>query len=148
MKKKMIVGAVVFEFSTDSEDVNASWIKRTFSSEYNSLYIMTLGVVDELRSSGLAKRLLDQTITFAQSRPNISLISLHVVSYNKRAIKFYKKHNFDYLEYLSDHYHIMGKEYDGLKLGLFVNGGKRREKWLPWFKRVVFRMEIIDEWPV
>ena len=30
------------------------------------------------------------------------------------------------LNYLNDHYHIMGKEYDGLKLGLFVNNGIRR----------------------
>lgn len=66
------------------------------------------------------------------------------MDYNKRAIKFYKKHNFSLLDYLGEHYHIMGKEYDGFKLGLFVNGGKRREKWTPWFKRVIFRMEIID----
>lgn len=87
---------------------------------------MTLGVVDELRSTGLAKRLLEKLINYAQSLPKIGLVLLHVVSYNRRAIKFYKKNGFSMLEYITDHYHIMGKEYDGLKLGLFVNEGKRR----------------------
>jgi RimJ/RimL family protein N-acetyltransferase len=58
--------------------------------------------------------------------PKIGLVLLHVVSYNRRAIKFYKKNGFSMLEYITDHYHIMGKEYDGLKLGIFVNEGKRR----------------------
>jgi len=42
----------------------------------------------------------------------------------------------------------MGKEYGGLKLGLFVNGGKRREGWIPWIKRVLFWQTGKEEWPV
>ena len=70
---------------------------------------MTLGVIDELRSSGLAKRLLEKTFHEAHKSPHIKLIQLHVVDYNKRAIKFYQKNNFSMLDYLSEHYHIMGK---------------------------------------
>lgn len=65
-----------------------------FLSQENTLYIMTLGVVDELRSTGLARRLLDKLIIYAQALPKIGLILLHVVSYNLRAIKFYKKNKF------------------------------------------------------
>jgi ribosomal protein S18 acetylase RimI-like enzyme len=61
-----------------------------------------------MRSTGLAKRLLDQTIAHAQTMPKVELIMLHVVSYNLRAIKFYKKHGFHMLDYLTQHYHIMG----------------------------------------
>lgn len=46
------------------------------------------------------------------------------MGYNKRAIAFYKKNGYILLESIEDHYHIMGKEYGGLKLGLFVNGGQ------------------------
>jgi hypothetical protein len=42
----------------------------------------------------------------------------------------------------------MGKEYGGLKLGLFVNGGKRREGWFPWIRRVILRRTEVEEWPV
>lgn len=42
----------------------------------------------------------------------------------------------------------MGQEYAALKLGLFINGGTRREGWIPWIKRVVFGKTQIDEWPM
>ena len=141
---KVIVGAVIFESNFQIQDVQASLYTRLFSNQSNCLYIMTLGVVDQLRSTGLAKRLLEQTILHAQQMPKIEILSLHVVAYNTRAIKFYKKNGFSLLEYMSQHYRIFGKDYDGLKLGLFVNGGRRREKWGAWFKRKVLRMEVVD----
>lgn len=42
----VIVGAVIFEYSYDSEDLEVGWWSQTFAPEANSLYIMTLGVVD------------------------------------------------------------------------------------------------------
>lgn len=57
-EKAIIVGAVVFEVTSESEELDGGWFNRIFLSEENTLYIMTLGVVDELRSTGLAKLLL------------------------------------------------------------------------------------------
>ena len=108
---------------------------------------MTLGVIDEMRSKGLARRLLDQLFAFTAAQPKIQLVTLHVVAYNKRAIHFYKKNGFCLLERIDDHYHIMGQEHRGLKLGFYVNGGRKREGWLPWFKRLVMRKEAVEEWP-
>ncbi len=71
-----------------------------FGWKGNAIYVMTLGVVDELRSSGLANRLLKQMISYTEFLPSVKLIELHVVSYNKRAIKFYKKNGFSMLEYI------------------------------------------------
>lgn len=56
--KKVIVGAVVFEITSETEDLESNWLNRIFIEEENAIYVMTLGVVDELRSTGLAKRLL------------------------------------------------------------------------------------------
>ena len=109
---------------------------------------MTLGVIDEMRSTGLAKRLLNFLMDYAESRSEVQLVALHVIDYNLRAIRFYKKNQFKLLSYLSEHYHIAGKEYDGLKLGMFVNGGVQREKWLPWIKRVLLRVDNSSEWPI
>ena len=58
---------------------------------------MTLGVIDEFRSTGLAKKLLNQVVVFARDKPTIGIIFLHVVNYNKRAIKFYKNNGFSLL---------------------------------------------------
>lgn len=55
---------------------------------------MTLGVVDEMRSKGLAQRLLAKLLEYSAEHTKIQLISLHVVVYNKRAINFYKKNGF------------------------------------------------------
>jgi ribosomal protein S18 acetylase RimI-like enzyme len=79
-----------------------------FSLKENAIYIMTLGVIDEMRSRGLAKKLLDEMLHYTSDNPKVQLVTLHVVSYNKRAINFYKKNGFCLLEEIDDHYHIMG----------------------------------------
>lgn len=55
---------------------------------------MTLGVIDEMRSKGLANQLLKEVLLYASNRPTIGLVHLDVVAYNKRAINFYRKSNF------------------------------------------------------
>jgi hypothetical protein len=42
----VVVGAVVFEFTTEDEDLRSSWYSRMFAGDFNSIYIMTLGVID------------------------------------------------------------------------------------------------------
>ncbi len=101
------------------------WLNRMLAYSLNSISIMTLGVVDELRITGLARRLLQELYNFVVSKLKIKMVTLHVVA-NKRAIAFYLKNGYRFLESNPDHYHIMGKEYEGLKLGLFVNGGQIR----------------------
>ena len=76
---------------------------------HNAVYVMTLGVIDEMRSKGLAKRLLNKIVEFTIAEQSIRMIGLHVVDYNKRALNFYKKNGFELLESLNDHYHIMGR---------------------------------------
>jgi ribosomal protein S18 acetylase RimI-like enzyme len=84
----------------------------------------------------LARRLLQELYNFIASKGKIKVVTLHVVGYNKRAIAFYKKSGYRLLESIGDHYHIMGKEYQGLKLGMFVNGGQERQGWIRWFRKI------------
>lgn len=81
-------------------------------------YIMTLGVIDEVRKIGLGTMLLQQTYTkVAQSYPECEIIYLHVVDYNKSAINFYtSKNNFKVMKREIDHYVIFDEEYDALLL--------------------------------
>jgi ribosomal protein S18 acetylase RimI-like enzyme len=95
---RAIVGAVVFESSDDSDHLDDGWFNRMVLWQDRSLYIMTLGVIDEMRSRGLAKKLLDKIIECSQENPSIKFITLHVVDYNRRAINFYRKHGFELLE--------------------------------------------------
>ena len=84
----------------------------------------------------MARRLLQELYNFIASKGKIKVVTLHVVGYNKRAIAFYKKNGYRLLECIGDHYHIMGKEYEGFKLGLFVNGGQERQGWVRWFRKI------------
>jgi ribosomal protein S18 acetylase RimI-like enzyme len=59
-----MVGAVVFEPSDDTDHLVDSWLNRLMPWEQRSVYIMTLGVIDELRSRGLAPKLLQKVIEF------------------------------------------------------------------------------------
>jgi ribosomal protein S18 acetylase RimI-like enzyme len=144
---RAIAGAIVFEVTSETDHLVDGWVSRLLSLKNNAIYVMTLGVIDEMRSKGLARRLLDQIFQFSAADLRIQMISLHVVAYNKRAIGFYRKNGFALLERLEEHYHIMGQEYSGLKLGYFVNGGQRREGWMPWIRRVIFRGNNGQEWP-
>ncbi len=55
----------------------------------DSIYIMTLGVIDEFRQKGVGKMLVNRIIQIGKKYQNIKLVSLHVISYNKAAIRFY-----------------------------------------------------------
>jgi len=50
---------------------------------------MTLGVIDEFRQKGVGKMLVNRIIQIGKKYQNIKLVSLHVISYNKAAIRFY-----------------------------------------------------------
>ena len=82
--------------------------------EVQGCYIMTLGVIDEVRKLGIGTILLEKLYRqIAYNYPECGIIYLHVVSYNDSAIKFYKeKNDFKFLRTVQDHYEIFGKEYN------------------------------------
>ena len=91
---------------------------REYMDDVMGCYIMTLGVIDECRKLGIGTMLLEET--YRQVRyfyPECNLIYLHVVDYNKSAIKFYiNKNNFIEMGREENHYEIFNKEYDALIL--------------------------------
>ena len=94
-----------------------------FHEEPCVAYIMTIGVIDEIRRSGLGTRLLYELNYYLRSYySNICrAIILHVVSYNKVAINFYIKNHFLHLGSLTDYYNLEGQKYDALLLGILLH---------------------------
>ena len=65
------------------------------NEEIQVAYILTLGVIDELRKRGIASQLLCQTIKEIQARDtNCSVVALHVIEYNRAAMRLYEKNGF------------------------------------------------------
>ena len=74
-------------------------------------YIMTIGVIDEVRKLGIGTNLLHamtESVVFFQERA-VEALYLHVVSYNHQALAFYAKNEFNRIADLKDWYNIQGK---------------------------------------
>ena len=90
-------------------------------------YIMTLGVIDEMRRFGIGTKLLKQAQYLVQNKfPMCKALALHVVEYNRSAIRFYERNEFLFLKMLSKYYHIRGKEYTALLLALPLKNEKNQ----------------------
>ena len=74
---------------------------------------MTIGVIDECRRLGIGTKMLEHTINLVEREfDECILIYLHVISYNKSAIRFYLDNGFHKYELLKKHYCIDDVEYD------------------------------------
>ncbi|CEL92276.1 unnamed protein product [Vitrella brassicaformis CCMP3155] len=90
----------------------------------NLAYILTLGVADEFRRRGLARELILRTLQhYRQSEPAIKAIYLHVVTYNKAAIRLYESLQFQQLKHIPEFYQLLGKMYDSYLYACYINGG-------------------------
>lgn len=88
-KKRVIIGAIIYEFTAVDGSVLAkeSWMEF-IASNLCALYIMTLGVIDEFRGKGVATMLLNKVMEEANVNQQVRYVNLHVIVYNS-ACRFY-----------------------------------------------------------
>ncbi|ORZ14653.1 acyl-CoA N-acyltransferase [Absidia repens] len=71
----------------------------------NSVYIMTLGVLEPYRRLGLGDQLLEHILMEAGKEENaVNSVYLHVQINNDAAVAFYKKHGFEVVRTDKDYY--------------------------------------------
>ncbi len=93
--------------------------------DYNSVYIMTIGVIDECRKLNIGSNLIKYIINKALM-DNICIgVYLDVICYNTSAIKFYEKNGFKKVSTIKNYYHLKGELYD---CEVFVKIFTREEK--------------------
>lgn len=63
-------------------------------------YIMTLGLKKQFRRSKIGSQLVANCIEYAKNSRNCGAVYLHVITYNKPAIRFYENNNFQYFKEL------------------------------------------------
>ena len=81
---------------------------------YHCVYIMTIGVLDEYRQMQIGSKILDNIYNIAIKDDLCYGIYLHVIYYNKTAIKFYEKNKFKKVKVIKDYYDINDKKYDAI----------------------------------
>jgi hypothetical protein len=92
---------------------------------YKCIYVMTIGVLDELRQMHIGSNLLNYIYNIALDIENCIGVYLHVICYNEIAIKFYKKNKFRKVSKVNNYYYINGKNYDSF---VFLRLISKKEK--------------------
>ena len=92
---------------------------------YKCIYVMTIGVLDELRQMHIGTNLLNYIYNIALDIENCIGVYLHVICYNEIAIKFYKKNKFRKISKVKNYYYIKGKNYDSF---VFLRLISKKEK--------------------
>ena len=122
-KQTFIVGVLMYE--TRPLDL---YLKNSpllnFLKKYNGIYILSIGVIDELRQKGLATILMNKLLDSVKEDKKVKYLYLDVVEYNKAAIRFYEKIGFERVKTRESYYDIMDKKYDSLVYCLFINEGE------------------------
>jgi ribosomal protein S18 acetylase RimI-like enzyme len=86
------------------------------------LYILTLGLKDEYRRLGLATILINKLLEIGKQKKSCGAVYLHVIDYNKAALKFYEKNKFEFFREIPSFYIIDKKYYTSLLYIYYING--------------------------
>ncbi len=90
-------------------------------SDYDVMYILTLGCKPELQRTGMATAMLRLCIEHGKANPQCGAIYLHVIHDNDAAIKFYSKNGFSCERTLSAFYIIDQEAWSAYLYILYVN---------------------------
>jgi len=80
-----------------------SWKYDTFDG-VNSIYLMTISVLDEYRRYNIGSKLLQEVIKIHKDCKEIEYINLHVQISNQVALKFYEKNQFTRVKLVENYY--------------------------------------------
>lgn len=86
------------------------------------LYILTLGLKYEYRRLGLATILINKLLEYGTKNKSCGAVYLHVIDYNKAALKFYEKNKFEFFREINSFYIIDKKYYTALLYIYYING--------------------------
>lgn len=119
----IVAGIVLFRLSLNASN-NLLRCTYLWQDTY-SAYIVTIGVVEELRGLGIASELISRCQSSCEEFTERPLyLYLHVAAYNYEAIPFYEKRGFLRADHISEHYYIDGKFYDAYLYVLYINHAK------------------------
>ena len=120
-EKEYILGSIFCEIKNEKNFYSSTKLKinnKTFCDKifnfYEYCYIMTIGVIDECRNIGLGSKLLNEVISFIQTKRKKCLaIYLHVIEYNTVAIRFYLKNEFVECNNIRNYYFLNQTYFQG-----------------------------------
>ena len=118
---------------------------RSIEKTCKVAYILTLGVVGQMRRQGIATILLNKLTENLTTNPvfeDCKAIYLHVLTTNVAAINFYEKSHFRRHKLLPLYYLINSAACDGYCYVLYLNGGRPPPTMLYPFQNNFYSIQI------
>ena len=122
LESSRIVGCILGQFTETSKCEDNGFFLELKSPAGEVFYILTLGLREEYRRSGLGTALLLESLSHAKQNTNCGAVYLHVIHYNQAAMKFYEKNGFIFLRELDEFYVIEKVQHSAYLYILFING--------------------------
>uniref|UniRef100_A0A6U5HDQ8 N-alpha-acetyltransferase 60 n=1 Tax=Corethron hystrix TaxID=216773 RepID=A0A6U5HDQ8_9STRA len=121
--KERLVGCSVSKFVHTLSCKDQDLIDEPFRHSL-LLYILTLGIVDDMRGHGLGSELIRRTEIIARQEMRCGALYLHVITYNIAAIRLYEKLGYKRIREIKDYYRINQTNYNCYLYVKHVNGGR------------------------
>jgi len=132
-KTSVILGCITYEQKEANYDFVNFSLSDLFADKL-SFYMLTFGVINEVRNKGIGSALIKKLIQTASENRLVKCISLDVVHYNDQGIRCYERNGFTYVMTQKNYYDIFGKEYDAYVYCYYLNGGRKPIKFRHFFK--------------
>ena len=122
LESSRIIGCILGQFTETSKCEDNGFFLELKSPAGEVFYILTLGLREEYRRSGLGTALLLESLSHAKQNINCGAVYLHVIHYNQAAMKFYEKNGFIFLRELDEFYVIDKIQHSSYLYILYING--------------------------
>lgn len=121
---KLILGCLVYEYRLIDHDI-AKFKCSDLCTDTYGIYILTFGVINEVRSKGVSTMLLNKLFELAEMQDDIKYFYLDVVEYNEPGRRCYERNGFVKVYVKRNHYNLFEKRYNALVYCRYVNGGRQ-----------------------
>lgn len=122
LESSTIVGCILGQFSKSTKCEDNGFFSELKNQAKDVFYVLTLGLRNEYRRSGLGTALLLESLNYAKKNNDCGAVYLHVIHYNKAAMKFYEKNGFIFLRELDEFYVIEKIQHSAYVYILYMNG--------------------------
>lgn len=140
-KHTLILGCITYEYREVDYDILKFSLTDLFS-EKRCVYILTFGVINEVRKKGIGSKLLKRVITETSKDYSVKYIYLDVVEYNDQGIRCYENNGFVRAYTKNNHYNIFDKEYNAHVYCYFTNDGEMAKSLVEMLKACLYYMNV------
>lgn len=120
----LILGCLTYEYRPLNHDLIRFSCSDLYCDKYG-IYILTFGIINEVRSLGIGSILLQNLLQLAEKYNQIKYFYLDVIAYNDSGIRCYEKNGFVKVYTKTLYYNVFGKVYDAYVYCKYVNGAKK-----------------------